>query len=158
MDDLRNQYSDLRTQYKGTLSQALREPDPDKRKDLMLQLIELNQQMNEVVGSMMKVIAQTESRVSLDELNSHLSDELVRIQQDTQSLHSSRGETEVLRRLASQTQQQTQSQNVTLYLYFGALVLGLFLIVLSVLNASFLTPAMPPMTTPQLGSPGSLLG
>ena len=158
MDDLRNQYSELRAQYKGTLSQALREPDPDKRKELVLQLIDLNQKMNEIVASMMNVIAQTESKVSLDDLNTHLSDELVRIQQEAQSLHSSRGEVEVLRRLASQQKEQTEGDKVTLYLYLGALVLGLFLIVLAVLNSSFLTPAMPPVTTPQLGSPGYLLG
>jgi len=158
MDDLRKTYSELRTEYKGTLSQALREPDPDKRKELVLQLIDLNQKMNEVVSSMMNVTAQMESKVPLDTLNTHLSDELVRIQQEAQGLHSSRGEVEVLRRLASQSQEQTEGQNVTLYLYLGALVLGLFLIVLSVLNSSFLTPAMPPISTPQLGSPGYLLG
>ena len=158
MDDLRKTYSELRAQYKGTLSQALKEADPDKRKELVLQLIDLNQKMNEVVASMMNVTAQMESRVSLDDLNTHLSDELVRIQQEAQSLHSSRGEVEVLRRLASQQKEQTEGDKVTLYLYLGALVLGLFLIVLSVLNSSFLTPAMPPVSTPQLGSPGYLLG
>lgn len=158
MDDLRKTYSELRTEYKGTLSQALREPDPDKRKELVLQLIDLNQKMNETVASMMNVIAQTESKVSLDSLNTHLSDELVRIQQEAQSLHSSRGEVEVLRRLASQQSEQTEGDKVTLYLYLGALVLGLFLIILAVLNSRFLTPAMPPMSTPQLGLSESTLG
>lgn len=158
MDDLRKTYSELRVQYKGTLSQALKEADSDKRKELVLQLIDLNQKMNETVASMMNVIAQTESKVSLDSLNTHLSDELVRIQQEAQSLHSSRGEVEVLRRLASQQKEQTDGDKVTLYLYLGALVLGLFLIVLAVLNSSFLTPAMPPVSTPQLGSPEYLLG
>lgn len=155
MDDLRKSYTELRTEYKKTLDHALREPEPEIRKELVLKLIDLNTRMSEVVSNMMKTVAQAEPRVNLDELNTHLSDELVRIQREARDLHVSHDEREVIRRLTPPPSQQV---NTPLYLYLGAILVGLFLVILGVLNASFVTPAMPPIATPQLGLTGSIEG
>lgn len=152
MDDLRNQYVSLRADYQQTLDQASKEQNADKRKEELLKLIELNTQMSQVVSQMMQRTAEVEQRVDLTALNTHLSEELVRIQQDAQQLHGSRDSNEVLRRLAPPA---TQGTDVSVYLYLGALAVGLILVVLAVLQASFTSPAMPPLATPQLGLPGS---
>lgn len=153
MDDLRNRYTALRTEYQQTLASASKEQNDDKRKEQLLRLIELNTEMSEVVSQMMQRTAQAEQRVDLTALNTHLSEELVRIQQDAQQLHGSRDSNEVLRRLAKPT---APSTDVSVYLYLGALAIGLILVVLAILQASFATPAMPPLATPQLGWSGSL--
>lgn len=154
MDDLRNRYASLRTEYQTTLASASKEQNDGKRKEQLLRLIELNTEMGEVVGQMMQRTAQAEQRVDLTALNTHLSEELVRIQQDAQQLHGSRDSNEVLRRLAKPT--TSSGSDVSVYMYLGALAIGLILVVLAVLQASFASPIMPPLSTPQLGLTGSM--
>ena len=148
MDDLRKEYARLRAEYQTTLASASKEQQDDARKEQLLRLIQLNADMSRVVGDMMKLTAQKEEQVDLSALNTHLSEELVRIQQDAQQLHGSQDSNEVLRRLAKPAAQGT---DVSVYLYLGALAVGLLLVVLAILQASFATPAMPPLATPQLG-------
>lgn len=154
MDDLRNRYADLRKEYNATIKLAYTEPDPERMKGLTAKLLELNQQMSQIVSDMMNLVVQTEGKVNLDQLRTHLSDELVAIQSDAQKIQKARGDRKVVQSLYDQTVRTTQLESTSLYMYMGALVMGLLFVMLAILKSTIWVPALPPISTPALGMPG----
>ena len=96
MEALRKEYEGLRTEYRAVLDQALRGKNDAETRAAVEGLLSLNRRMSNVASAMMDRVAKMESSVNLDELRGYLSDELVRIQKETKSLHSKQQERAVL--------------------------------------------------------------
>lgn len=154
MDPLRQKYDAQRKEYTITLKDALREGDPERMKVHVERLLNLNQQMSATVGEMMNLVAQTESKIDLTKLRTHLTDELVGIQKDVKKLHDSRGERKVLESIHAQYTSQAKREDATVYMYLIAIAVALVLLVFAVIKASFWTPALPPVATSALGLSG----
>jgi hypothetical protein len=158
MEQLRKTYSDQRAEYTRVLNEALREKDPERMKSYSLNLIDLNQKMSSTVSQMVKLVAQTESKVNLDALRDKLLAELVGIQKDIKAIQDSYGERKVLKSIYDQYSFQNSRNDWTIMAYLLALGFGMILVTLVVLKNSFLTPAALPISMPSLtSSPQGLL-
>jgi hypothetical protein len=116
MDALRKEYEGLRTEYRAVLEQAIRAKDNATQKAAVEGLLSLNRRMSNVASAMMDRVAKMENSVNLDELRGYLSDELVRIQTETKSLHAKRQERVVLEGIYKQYQAQETTQSRTVFL------------------------------------------
>lgn len=139
MEGLRKEYADLRKEYTGVLKEALVEKDPERMNAYVKQLVDLNGKMSQVVGNMMSIIAQTESKVNLDELRGKLGDELLGIQSDVKSLENSRGERKVLQSIYDASVRQEKQESFFVYTYLFALGVGLLLVIITVLSTSYVS-------------------
>ena len=157
MEALRQEYEGLRTEYRAVLEQALRAKNSSESRAAVEGLLSLNRRMSSVATAMMDRVAKMEHSVDLDELRGHLSDELVRIQNETKSLQAKREERKVLEGIYSQYERKTAATSHQVTLYLGALFVGLLLVIVAILGSTWVTPAMPPLAAPALtASPGAL--
>lgn len=145
LDEFKQKYSFLRSQYSRTLLSAIQEPDPQSQQEMIAQLLTVNAEMVDELKTILGELNRGQDSFSPKTIN-ELTNDLIQYQKDYAEIEKSRDRVNTLKMIHSQQSGQLSSATTMFNIYLGVLIFLAFLVAYLVIRSSWVTDAVTAVT------------
>jgi len=138
LDEFKQKYSFLRSQYSTTLLAAIQEPDPQSQQEMIAQLLTVNAEMVDELKTILGELNRGQDSFSPKTIN-ELTNDLIQYQKDYAEIEKSRDRVNTLKMIHSQQSGQLSSATTMFNIYLGVLIFLAFLVAYLVIRSSWVT-------------------
>ena len=138
LDDFKQKYSFLRSQYSRTLLAAIQEPDPQSQQEMITQLLAINAEMVDELKTILGDLNRGQDSFSPKTIG-ELTNDLIQYQKDYAEIEKSRDRVNTLKMIHSQQSGQLSSATTMFNIYLGVLIFLAFLVAYLVIRSSWVT-------------------
>lgn len=138
LDEFKQKYSFLRSQYSRTLLAAIQEPEPQSQQEMIAQLLTVNAEMVDELKTILGELNRGQDSFSPKTIN-ELTNYLIQYQKDYAEIEKSRDRANTLKMIHSQQSGQLSSATTMFNIYLGVLIFLAFLVAYLVIRSSWVT-------------------
>lgn len=138
LDEFKQKYSFLRSQYSTTLLSAIQEPDPQSQQEMIAQLLSVNAEMVDELKTILADLNRGQDSFNPKTIG-ELTNDLIQYQKDYAEIEKSRDRVGTLKMIHSQQSGQLNSATTMFNIYVGVLIALAFLVAYLVIRSSWVT-------------------
>jgi hypothetical protein len=141
LDEFKQKYSFLRSQYSRTLLAAIQEQDPQSQQEMISQLLSVNAEMVDELKTILGDLNRGQDSFSPKTIG-ELTNDLIQYQKDYAEIEKSRDRVGTLKMIHSQQSGQLNSATTMFNIYVGVLLALAFLVAYLVIRSSWVTDVL----------------
>ena len=138
LDDFRQRYNFLRSQYSRTLLATIKEQDPQSQQQMISELLSINKEMVDDLKTILGELNRGQDSFEPTTLN-ELTNDLIQYQKDYAEIERSRDKVNTLKMIHSEKNGQLKTATMMFNVYVGVLIVLAFFVAYLVIRSSCVT-------------------